>query len=1383
MLAADQATREPLRGQGIDVLRQAELETETTPENIGPYRIVDTLGTGGMGVVYEAEQAHPRRRIALKTLRSHLATGPVLDLFRFEAQAMAELLHAGIPQVYDAGEEDGRVFLAMELVRGEPLDEAAKGRTSRACIELVAMICDAVQHAHDGGILHRDLKPSNILVTRDGQPKVLDFGVATPLIASRAGRDGPIGTIAYMSPEQLDGAPIDARADVYALGVVLFELLVSRRPVAVPRHLGPAEAAKQKRAATISDPSLDADLTAILRRALEPDPDKRTPTAAALGEDLRRYLLHLPVAPAGVVHRARLWSRRHTELSRAIVVSTLLVILGAGAWLGYGAYDERRRRTDAEKHWSAAAEEIEHLQSIGRRTEAATVFRLFTEDPQHRGTPALAKAWLAMGERRWANGDYDGALPAYAEAYAASTDTPTERLALKKLADPLRRDARWGSLARIAELVPDTPQLAYAAAVGQRAFERAKEVVTPEHEAEAGMLDALAKTTPTPFSPANAKIIQWNGEPHLLLIGRDEIVRIATIPAFEVIHALPHPHQSTSVHAKCMATIGDRLLLLAQTSDGPEPGTHLWEMTGDTWTKRADAPSSVCGGMIASDLDGDGAAELYAGFEYPVRTLLRFDPTRWTSSEPHPATNALDSAISALTAADLDGDDRPELVVAATAWNAFEVRTLGRRNDALALLGRQRLGAVDAVGVVPGDTPIIVAGKADQTPSIDQFPPETPFGAPAGLYLFRQTDEGLERLRHLPVPIADTVDRGNEINSLYIGDFDGDGSADVAVELIRFAAERHVWIAADVTGRPTALRIAGWRPLGVVDMDRDGDDELLVIDETNKLYFVGAGESPSPRWKDPDLGSSAPLGEPPSADVSVRRSWGRAQELLGLGFPREAASILAALAAQQPGEAADAIRLAAARLYESIGADNEAAALFERVPNRAEARRGRARTAARRIDFAAAAAAASQLDAPDLAWMTAANDAPVVDVVDVDPRWTFEHPEAIRAADGAWYLDAFNDQQVLARTVLERTSPRLGLEVELTVDHLELGAGFSVRLFDETGSVVLGTAVAGFGGGGFTHLSVTCNTHSETQRLRYEVLPKGWTERPVVARVERLDEPKRLVCKIGDGEETNWHHLPLEPDDQKKGKGRLTLVVSTDGDPTYHPPMRAKARLTRLRVHGVSWPRVEGDSRRAATAIVRGDFGNVDADTDPRLAAWAAVETGGPGVRAALAERWQNGDRQTLTWLLRRHEATVAPVLHELIGPSYFGLYHDAWYEALDDLWRADVKASLERAELDAMKGATVEAQKVMVVRARYFLSTNRAYRAEQLARLVVDRPARGAADAVHEAHLVLARTRARAKDREAAEAHVRTFLAKAASETIARDRVARIPELADLVR
>jgi len=343
------------------------------PESIGPYRILGVLGEGGMGVVYEAEQTVPvRRRVALKVMKQGMDTRQVVARFEAERQALAVMHHPGIAQVYDGGASGtGRPYFAMELVRGTPLTTYCDTH-NLALAERLALfikVCDAIQHAHQKGVIHRDLKPSNILVTEvDGEaaPKVIDFGVAKA-IGFRLTEEtmvtsfgAALGTLAYMSPEQAEMSlsDVDTRADIYSLGVVLYELLVGELPidpakVGIQRFLldlvgGATDTPRPSRIRRV----LKGDLDWIVLRALERDRDRRYESASALGDDLRHYLAHEPVAarPPTPAYRFGRFARRNrvaVVAGTAVVVALMSGLVAATVGFVRASRAERTARTEA----------------------------------------------------------------------------------------------------------------------------------------------------------------------------------------------------------------------------------------------------------------------------------------------------------------------------------------------------------------------------------------------------------------------------------------------------------------------------------------------------------------------------------------------------------------------------------------------------------------------------------------------------------------------------------------------------------------------------------------------------------------------------------------------------------------------------------------------------------------------------------------------------------------------------------------------------------------------------------------------------------------------------------------------------------------------------
>ena len=321
---------------------------------IGPYELGRRLGSGGMGAVFEARQGSPRRTVALKVMQLGAASPEALRRFRYESELLARLQHPAIAQVYEAGTQRltagaGGLELpwyAMELVPGARnllLYAADEGLDFERRLALFRRLCDAVQHGHQRGVLHRDLKPSNLLVSAGGEPKVIDFGVARPLEpdgpSARVTRTGEVvGTLRYMSPEQLAGDPraVDVRADVYALGAVLFELLAGRAPHELgdlPLHeaarvVGETPAPRPSSFA----PGTAAELDWIVLKALEHDPERRYRSAAELSADLGRLLAHEPLAagPPSAVYRLRKFVRRHKLAVGAASAVALALLAGAG---------------------------------------------------------------------------------------------------------------------------------------------------------------------------------------------------------------------------------------------------------------------------------------------------------------------------------------------------------------------------------------------------------------------------------------------------------------------------------------------------------------------------------------------------------------------------------------------------------------------------------------------------------------------------------------------------------------------------------------------------------------------------------------------------------------------------------------------------------------------------------------------------------------------------------------------------------------------------------------------------------------------------------------------------------------------------------------------
>jgi hypothetical protein len=268
---------------------------EQIPEIVGSYTVLRKIGRGGMGDVYEAVQAHPQRHVALKLIRPDKTSQDHRQQFLTEVQALGRLRHSGIARIYEGGySADGRPYFAMELVEGLPLDlYVSTNRPSlRRSVSMLVEISAAVHHAHEREVVHCDLKPANVVLEKNGAPRILDFGVARILTpSSSASLQG--GTIQYMSPEQLEGNEqmVDHRSDIYALGIMAFQILGGRLPYHLSENIVRARTAIRTTtppSLRSLDPRVARDIDAIVAKALRKDPDQRYQSAAEFGEDLRR---------------------------------------------------------------------------------------------------------------------------------------------------------------------------------------------------------------------------------------------------------------------------------------------------------------------------------------------------------------------------------------------------------------------------------------------------------------------------------------------------------------------------------------------------------------------------------------------------------------------------------------------------------------------------------------------------------------------------------------------------------------------------------------------------------------------------------------------------------------------------------------------------------------------------------------------------------------------------------------------------------------------------------------------------------------------------------------------------------------------------------------
>lgn len=439
LLEGESASRmldtDPARAVGLSQPPATQLVPDgiAAGATIGHYRIDRLLAEGAFGLVYVAEQKSPARRVALKVLRPGVTSRSSVLRFQFEPEFLASLNHPSIAQVFEVGTlapPDGRPYFVMELVDGRPITEFVAARPLEDRLRVFVEVCQAVQHAHARGIIHRDLKPSNILVTDDGRPKLLDFGVARLLgqdgrTATPPGFPGQlIGTLAYIAPEYTgpDAVAPDVRADVYSLGVILFEVLsgtpfldLSGRSL----HESLLVIAKAPRPSLRSrTPTLNRDLELITNKATDPEAEQRYATVSDLARDLERYLRHEPISARRPtlgyeVRKLALRNRAATVLLAACVLGTVMFV----AWLWTTKRESHTRLevartsadlllTDAMKRLGPSLGTIDTRERIVQQLEEP-LGRLLAIDPED---PALqrnairlaqAKADIAAERGRW----------------------------------------------------------------------------------------------------------------------------------------------------------------------------------------------------------------------------------------------------------------------------------------------------------------------------------------------------------------------------------------------------------------------------------------------------------------------------------------------------------------------------------------------------------------------------------------------------------------------------------------------------------------------------------------------------------------------------------------------------------------------------------------------------------------------------------------------------------------------------------------------------------------------------------------------------------------------------------------------------------------------
>lgn len=374
---------------------QAPTAPAELPATMGEYEVLGELGRGGMGVVYKARHRTLHRFAALKMILAGRYAGPEhRRRLLAEAESIARLQHPNVVQIFDTGTYDGHLYLALEYVDGTTLAGKLAGAPMEPekAARTVAVIARAVHAAHECGVIHRDLKPSNVLLTRSGDPKVTDFG-----LAKRVGEDSGetvagdiLGTPSYMAPEQAAGQSHDATAaaDIYALGAILYETLAGRPPFRAASLVQTLDQVRHDDPVPLRrlQPRTPRDLETICLKCLHKQPERRYRTAAELADELERFLAHEPIEarPIGPLERMRKWTRRRPAVASLLALVVTVAALGAGGIVFQWRRAEAARAAEAE------------------RADAETLARQEAERLLYLSRVALADRELAAGKPAWA---------------------------------------------------------------------------------------------------------------------------------------------------------------------------------------------------------------------------------------------------------------------------------------------------------------------------------------------------------------------------------------------------------------------------------------------------------------------------------------------------------------------------------------------------------------------------------------------------------------------------------------------------------------------------------------------------------------------------------------------------------------------------------------------------------------------------------------------------------------------------------------------------------------------------------------------------------------------------------------------------------------------
>ena len=1261
------------------------------------FTLLAAIGQGGMGELYAAYDAQLDRKVALKLVRADRDSDIADSRLLREAQALAKISHPNVVPVFDVGSAGRRVFVAMEYVRGQTLDawidrldpEQDPSERVDAILRRFRDAALGLGAVHEAGLAHRDFKPDNVIVGDDGRVRLVDFGLArsTKPTDSEASqprskrREGELleglslgemvtpnievgkltdtgallGTPRYMAPEQWRAERGDSRSDQFSFCVALFHALYDTWPYAGEtfeelRHSmlegAPGELPRE--------PSLSPRLRAALSTGLAREPEARSPDMSELLEAIDDML----------EPRARSQS-----VLLAVLVALVVVLLAAVAKVSFpsrapeGPDFERMtaelaREAEARQRWEQVAAQLATLDAEQAFAEGDQVFEAFAGLSDNADTLALAQGWLVQAERVRARGLGERQLAAVGESLLASPDWGGRREALLSLAEIQAADHDYRRLGATLLVLDDEGgrgeivATRVAEAVYRRSLGEALELLQRPEVAELArklgplirQLDQVTDTGSRTFlrgkytrGLVRVSDLDEDGRDELLLLDEDLGAHLlAPEPSLSRVQELELPFESDE---RSLASVVRR-----PRSDAPSWVTLI----SPEGHALVELERAVSGQVEARTLVDDGvrawvAGDLFSGPGWEgwevlgSQTLKEMSGLRRLSSSPEPFVPepplaALDSYLRSMLVDDLDGDGQEELVVSADGWWAYDVRVLGPSLEpgSFELLARRKLGGNSGMVSFPapeGGGRWLAVTVPEGPPAPRVFPASAPGGAEPGVYILAWAGPGseLELVDHLSLPTS---------FSPRVGDLDGDGRSELVVEL----NESMVILQPGEPLAETALWLSGLRCEEIMDLDRDGEHELIVSEvDSGELLVLGSGDA--------QLEPLAPPIDPRILPVAglepeLRELWARAETLAMVGLLDQSSAAFARLASVASSSSALAARQRSAELLEREGSVALAAPLYEAAgdPSSLDRALGIYREQHQHADAARVAAKLAMLpdasperlaQAKSLALRARPDSSLEFDLREpLDDAWRIAQPGLLRSEPRGLRIDLLNSPDpVLARRSFEWDGDHLKVDFDLDIERLEWGSMMHLDLVpidasgEPEGERIVGVRVAATGGGGYYILDRHGAHELEQGSVKREPRMKAATpaddQRHLHISLDiASDVPSaRVVVETsaeGSAPRTLAYQLPLEPDQRRSGRYELQI---TTGPELW---MRGIVRLQRL---GLAGAREDSQAaplsrrERAILALANADSakalelleGPEASELDPRDRDWIAA--------------------------------------------------------------------------------------------------------------------------------------------------------------------------------